>query len=240
MNAVENRGTNIAALVQGQNHNNGNQQGGGSFKIGYVVLGVLGVSGLIYLTTRLIKKGIAANSDKKSFEDGTPATIAKQIKMAFDNDGQFGTDTKALRDLLVKIKSKKELEDVRKEYQKQYNSQLYSDMSKELQSSEYREMLQIMEGKPDKPGAPLSSKQYLAWAKRLKAAFDKTYSFIPGTDEAAIRAVFNEVPTQAAFVAVGKAYQQEYKRDFIKDLKSELEFWEYADYMKIITRKPKK
>jgi len=240
MSATQNRQTNIAALVDRQNRNNNNQEGGGKFKISYAILGVLGVSGLVYLTTRLIKKSIAANSDKKSFEDGTPATIAKQIKMAFENDGQFGTDTKALRELLVKIKSKKELEDVRKEYQKQFNSQLYSDMSKELQSSEYREMLQIMEGKPDKPGSPLSAKQFTAWAKRLKAAFDKTYSFIPGTDEAAIKAVFNEVPTQAAFVSVGKAYQQEYKRDFIKDLKSELEIWEYADYMKIITRKPKK
>ncbi len=240
MSATQNRQTNIAALVAGQNRNKSGQEGGGKFKISYAILGVLGVSGLVYLTTRLIKKSIAANSDKKSFEDGTPATIAKQIKMAFDNDGQFGTDTKALRELLVKIKSKKELEDVRKEYQKQFNSQLYSDMSKELQSSEYREMLQIMEGKPDKPGSPLSAKQFTAWAKRLKAAFDKTYSFIPGTDEAAIKAVFNEVPTQAAFVSVGKAYQQEYKRDFIKDLKSELEIWEYADYMKIITRKPKK
>ncbi|HPH21661.1 MAG TPA: hypothetical protein PLE32_22880 [Haliscomenobacter sp.] len=240
MSNQENRQTNLDKIVREQKSNN-SQDNGSKFKVGYAVLGVLGVSGLIYLTTRLIKKGIAANSDKKSFQEGTPSTIAKQIKMAFDNDGQFGTDTKALRDLLTKqIKSRKELDQVRAEYQKQFNSQLYSDMSKELQSSEYREMLQIMEGKPEKPGAPLSAKQFTAWAKRLKAAFDKVYSFIPGTDEGAICAVFNEVPTQAAFISVGKAYQQEYKRDFIKDLKSELEIWEYADFMKIITSKPKK
>lgn len=209
-------------------------------KVIYGSIALVGLSGLIYFTSRFIKKKIANNSDKKSFAEGTPATTAKQIKMAFDNDGQFGTDTKALRNVLIKIKSKKELEDVRKEYQRQFNSQLYNDMSGELQTSEYQEMLQIMEGKPDKPGAPLSAKQYLAWAKRLKAAFDKMYSFIPGTDEAAIRAVFNEVPTQQAFVDVGKAYQKEYNRDFIKDLKSELETWEYPEYMTIITRKPKK
>ena len=33
-------------------------------------------------------------------------------------------------------------------------------------------------------------------AKRLKAAFDKSYGFMPGTDEEAIKAVFSEIPTQ--------------------------------------------
>lgn len=208
-------------------------------KIGYTLLGVAGVAGLVYLSSRVIKKIIAAKSDAKSFEDGSPATTAKQIKMAFENDGNFGTDTKALRAILVKVKNRKELEDVRKEYQKQFNAQLYSDLKSELQSTEYNEMLQIMEGKPEKPGLPPTAKQYLAWAKRLKAAFDKMYSFIPGTDEAAILAVINELPTQQAFTEVGKAYQREYKRDFIKDFKGELSSGDYYGFMKIVTSKPK-
>lgn len=209
-------------------------------KIGFALLGAAGVAGLVYLTSRFIKKKIAAKSDAKSFEEGTPATTAKQIKMAFENDGYFGTDTKALRAILIKVKNRKELEDIRKEYQRQFNSQLYNDLKSELQSTEYNEMLQIMEGKPDKPGTPPNAKQFLAWAKRLKAAFDKMYSFIPGTDEAAILAVLNEIPTQQAFTETGKAYQREYKRDFIKDFKAELSTTDYYNFMKIITTKPKK
>src|SRR4051812_35533291 len=179
-------------------------------KIGYSIVGAIGLTGLIIFITKTVKKKIANKSDSKSFNDGTPETTAKQIKMAFENDGNFGTDTKGLREILVRIKSKAELDLVRKEYQKQFSSPMYSDMSKELQSSEYKEMLQIMEGKVEKAGQPLTVKQYTAWAKRLKAAFEKTYSFIPGTDEPAIRAVFNEVPTQAAFINVGRAYLKEY------------------------------
>lgn len=208
-------------------------------KIGFAILGAVGVAGLVYLGSKTIKKIIAAKSDANSFQEGSAATTAKQIKMAFENDGQFGTDTKALRAILVKVKNRKELEDIRKEYQKQFNAQLFSDLKSELQSTEYNEMLQIMEGKPEKPGLPPTPKQYLAWAKRLKAAFDKMYSFIPGTDEAAILAVINELPSQQAFTEVGKAYQREYKRDFIKDFKGELSSGDYYGFMKIVTSKPK-
>ena len=208
-------------------------------KLGYSVLGAIGLTGLIIFITKTVKKKIANKSDSKSFDDGTPETTAKQIKMAFENDGYFGTDTKSLREILVKVKSKAELELVRKAYQKQFDTPMYSDMSKELQSSEYKEMLQIMEGKAEKTGQPLTVKQYTAWAKRLKAAFEKTYSFIPGTDEPAIRAVFNEVPTQTAFINVGRAYKKEYNANLMDDLKSELEYWEFPEFMQLIIKKPK-
>jgi hypothetical protein len=208
-------------------------------KLAYTLLAGLGISAVVFFGSRLIKKNRAKQSDAKSFQQGNPETTAKQIKMAFENDGKFGTDVKALRTLLITVKSKAELEKIRKAYQKQFNSPMFAEMSKELQSSEYREMLQIMEGKPEKAGQALTEKQYLAWAKRLKAAFEKTYSFFPGTDEAAIKAVFIEVPTHHAFIQIGKAYYKEYKANLITDLKSELEFWEYMNYMKLITTKPK-
>jgi hypothetical protein len=100
-------------------------------------------------------------------------------------------------------------------------------------------MLQIIAAKPDKEGQAPTTNQYTAWAKRLKAAFDKTYSFIPGTDEDAIKAVFSEIPTQNAFIQVGKAYSKEFGENIITVLKSELEVWEYGEYMKIITSKRK-
>jgi hypothetical protein len=75
--------------------------------------------------------------------------------------------------------------------------------------------------------------------KRLKAAFDTTYWFVPGTDEEAIKAVFLEIPTQADFSKVAQAYLKEFGNDLTSDLKSELEFWEIDAMMDIINKKPK-
>lgn len=208
-------------------------------KVIYSLLAAAGITGVIVLGKKIIDKQISNKAHSKSFEDGTPETYAKQIKMAFENDGYFGTDTNALRNVLIEIKSKAELDKVYKAYKKEYGSSMYKDMSDELQATEYNEMLQIMAGKPEKTGQAPTANQFTAWAKRLKAAFDKSYAFIPGTDEDAIKAVFNEIPTQAAFINVGKAYYKEYSENLIEALKGELEIWEYSDYMKIITAKPK-
>jgi hypothetical protein len=116
------------------------------------------------------------------------------------------------------------------------------DMKSELTTSEYNEMLAIIAGKPNKASsspAPIGQQQYTAWAKRLKAAFDITYWFVPGTDEPAIKAVFLEMPTQLDFQKTALVYKSLYGADLISDLKSELEFWEYGSYMAIINNKPK-
>lgn len=208
-------------------------------KVIYSLLAAAGLTGIIVLGKKLIDNTISNKAHAKSFEDGTPETLAKQIKMAFENDGYWGTDIEALRKVLTGIKSRAELDKAFKAYQKEYHSNMYKDMSDELQTTEYNEMLQIIAAKPDKPGQAPSANQFTAWAKRLKAAFDKSYGFLPGTDEEAIKAVFNEIPTQAAFVNTGKAYYKEYSENLIDALKSELEMWEYSDYMKIILAKPK-
>lgn len=208
-------------------------------KVLYSLLAAAGITGGIVLVTKVIAGVISDHAHKNSFEDGTPETIAKQIKMAFENDGNYGTDVVALRNVLIDIKNKAELSRVFNAYKREYNSNMYEDMSDELQTSEYNEMLMIVAGKPEKEGSAPTEVQFKAWAKRLKAAFDKTYSFVSGTDEPAIKAVFNEIPTQAAFVNVGKSYYKDYSENLIEALKGELEFWEFPDYMKIITSKPK-
>lgn len=208
-------------------------------KVIWSVLGAAGVTGLVVVVKKFVINKIEDKAHAKSFEDGTPQTIAKQIKMAFDNDGYWGTDVKALRKVLTDIKSKVQLKQVFDAYTHEYHSNMYKDMSDELETSEYNEMLQIIAAKPTKEGQALTSNQYIAWAKRLKAAFDKTYGFISGTDETAIKTVFNEIPTQHAFILVGVAYQKEYGDNLITALRGELEIWEYGDYMKIITAKPK-
>lgn len=210
-------------------------------KLLYSLIGIGIVGGGVFFGRKLVLKGVANREEKKSFDDGTPATLAKQIKMAFENDGWWGTDTEKLRTTLREIPSKQVFLQVQASYKKLYNSNMITDMSDELQTTEYNEMLQIIAQKPDKTGGkPASSTLvYDGWAKRLKAAFDKEYGFIPGTDEEAIKAVFNEMPTQKAFIMTGIVYNKLYASNIITDLKGELEMWEYNDYMKIILSKPK-
>jgi hypothetical protein len=208
-------------------------------KILYSLLGVVVVGGTIYIGRKIILNKIANKEENKSFDDGSSATYAKQIKMAFENDGWPGTNTTALRSTLREIPSKDDFSKTVKSYQKLYNSNLLKDMSDELQSTEYNEMLQILTGKPEKKGQVPSSVAYSAWAKRMKAAFDKSYGFLPGTDSDAIIAVFNEIPTQSAFIQVAIEYKKQNGTNMLDDLKSESEFGQYDDWMKIITAKSK-
>src|SRR6185312_7366187 len=85
----------------------------------------------------------------------------------------------------------------------------------------------------------ITTERLQGWARRLNAAFNITYGFIPGTDEAAIKAVFIEIPSQEVFRELGIAYQSMYGNSLESELKSELEFWEYEPMMQIIYGKPK-
>lgn len=208
-------------------------------KILFSLLGVVVVGGTIYIGRKIILNKIANKEEGKSFEEGTSATAAKQIKMAFENDGWLGTDVISLRNTLVEIESKEEFAKVVKSYQKLYNGNLIKEMSDELQTTEYNEMLQILAGKPDKKGQAPSNLAYTSWAKRMKSAFDKAYGFFGGTDGDAIVAVFNEIPTQSAFIKVTQEYKKLYGINMLEELKSESEFGQYDEWMKIITAKRK-
>jgi Annexin len=211
----------------------------------YTLLGVVVLGGSFFLGRSLIRKARADSEEKKSYEEGNEAAFAKQLKMAFDNDMWFGwgTDEAAIRRTLQAVPSKDVFRKVINSYQKLYARSLMKDIQDELTSTEYNEMLAIINAKPvsgNKLLTPaLSQNQYLSWAKRLKAAFDITYGPFPGTDEDAIKAVFMEIPTQAAFGQVALAYKKEYNDDLMKDLQSELEFYEIGPMLNIIAKKPK-
>lgn len=208
-------------------------------KLLYSTIGLAVVGSGIYFGRKFILNKISNKEENQSFDEGTTATTAKQIKMAFENDGWWGTNTTALRIALQQVSSKDEFIKVQKSYQKLYNSNLIKDMSDELQSTEYNEMLQIIASKPTRKGQAPTVNVYDAWAKRLKAAFDKSYSFLPGTDDAAVLAVFNEIPTQTAFIQTAVSYKKLYGKNILDDMKSEAEFGQYAEWMKIITSKQK-
>ena len=207
--------------------------------IGLTLLSALAIGVTIHYVKKFVNDKRTGRSDANSFEDGTAATTAKQIKMAFENDGWPGTDTTRLRRIITQVKSKDEMDKVAKEYHNQYPGLLFQDMQDELQSSEYDEMLAIKDGKPQKAGQKVADAiLYKAWAKRLKAAFEKMYGPIPGTDTDNIHAVFSEIPSQQAFVNVGKQYQGDFHTPLVTDLKGKLK-GDYYKYMTIITKKPK-
>ena len=214
-------------------------------KIKYGILGLVVIGGSFFIGRSLIRKAKATSEEKKTYEDGSPATYAKQIRMAFENDmwWRWGTDEEALRKVIVAVPSKEELRKTISSYQKLYARSMMADIQDELTTSEYKEMLAIIAGKPESGNASgqiqISLLQYQSWAKRLRSAFEIAYWFVPGTDEDAVKSVFLEIPTQIAFLETAKAYQSLYGDDLIVDLKSELEFYEYGPMMEIIMKKPK-
>ena len=211
-------------------------------KIQYSLLGIIVIGGAAIVGSKIVKKAEAKGEQRKTLEDGSIPTYAKQIKMAFQNDGWPGTDKDALRTTMRAIHSKSDFMKVMSSYQRLYNSSLLGDMQKELKITEYNEILAIVSAKPENNDTDNSTRlttvQLQEWSKRLKAAFDITYGPFPGTDEAAIKAVFLEIPTQDVFKQVGTAYKAMYGNDLIADLKSELEFWEYDPMMQLIYSKP--
>jgi hypothetical protein len=204
----------------------------------YTAGGILLLSGSFLLARKVILTAKERKVEKKTLKEGSPEAYAKQFKMAFENDGYPGTNMTEFRRLMTSIPSKEFYNAVQKKYQEAYHHPIEKDISSELQSSEFREALSILAAKPDKSGGKLPSTIYLAWAKRLKAAFDKEYGIFPGTDEPAIKQVFFEIPTQSAFAKVADAYLLEYHRALMNDLSHELEFWELPEYMQIIKNKP--
>lgn len=102
------------------------------------------------------------HEENNSVEDGDIASYAKSIKMAFDNDGWWGTDEQALRTTLISIPSKQTFNSVAKSYQRLYNKSLMADMQSELNVSEYNEMVSIINGKAENANSKVVnySKQY--------------------------------------------------------------------------------
>lgn len=207
----------------------------------YTTCGAVVLAGTFFLGRKLIREAVKKNIENNSMEEGTASSYAKAIKMSFENDGYWGTDVASLRKTILRIPNKEMFSSVVKAYQKLYNQSIMADMQDELTISQYNEMMAILNAKTDnsKSKEVSMSVQYEGWAKRLRASFEKTYAFIPGTDEEAIRAVFLEMRSQQDFSGTAQAYARLYHANLLYDLKHELEFWEYDPMLQLITSKPK-
>jgi hypothetical protein len=214
-------------------------------KIKYGIIGTVVLGAAFFIGRSVIRKARANTEEKKTYEDGNPATYAKQIKMAFENDmwWGWGTDEEALRKVVIGIPSKEEFRKVINSYQKLYARSMMADMQDELTTSEYNEILAIIAAKPERYKSGqlpvISTVQYQSWAKRLRAAFEvNTWGILPyGTDEDAIKAVFLEIPSKTAFQETARTYNNLYGDDLISDLKDELEIDELAEMNAILEKK---
>src|ERR1051326_8102906 len=117
-------------------------------KIGYTIGGVVVFFGTFFLGRRLIRKGVANNEEKKTFDEGNAATYAKQIKMAFENDGWPGTDTPKLRSTLREFPTQSAFVEVGKAYAQLYSANLTDDLKGELEFWEYPDNMAIITNKP--------------------------------------------------------------------------------------------
>jgi hypothetical protein len=181
---------------------------------------------------------VANRAENNSFGNDEPTTWAKQFKMAFLNNGWWGTDEEAVRQTLIEIPSKEDFRKVQTAYRKLYKGEnLIEKLTDELKSTEFNEMLAILQSKPERAkdaGAKIYDPHN--WAKRLYNAMSIYYmGIIPGTDEGAIRAVFGEIPSQKAFEDTEQAYQTLYNTSLEEDLDGDLN-WS-MDWREIINEK---
>lgn len=208
-----------------------------------IILGV-SVTGLIavkFASTKL-RGAIANGTQSGSFGENEHSTWAKRLKMAFDNDGWWGTDEQAVRKVLLEVPSKTDFQKIIVQYRRLYHgNNLIEDLTDELKTTEYNEMLAILNSKPDKKGSSSEAVIYdpNGWATRLYNAMSIYYAGIfPGTDEEAIKAVFQEIKTQEAFKETSRVYQNQYGTDLSEDLDGDLD-WS-LDWKAIIDKKPMK
>jgi hypothetical protein len=115
----------------------------------YSTLGLGTATGLFFLARHFYKKTRANISHKHSLEEGDPATYAKQLKMAFDNDNYFGwgTNEKMVKQVFNDLPSKSMYSKVQKEYSRLYGRSLNADLEDELSSDEYNELIRILNAK---------------------------------------------------------------------------------------------
>ncbi|MBI1836439.1 MAG: hypothetical protein HYR91_04150 [Flavobacteriia bacterium] len=195
-----------------------------------------------YFAKRKVQEINAKKEQSKSFGKDNHATWAKQFRQAFENDGWWGTDVPLVRQTMRAIPSKEDFYSVEQSYRKMYKgASLIEEMSDELTKLEYQEMLAIKNAKPSKSNGTQTLKIYdpVGWAKRFHSALDYSWlGFMSGTDEDAIVAVFQEIPTQKAFWATANSYNKMYSVHLWDDLDGDLD-WS-LDWRALLKKKPKK
>lgn len=117
--------------------------------ITYSALGIGTATGLFFLTRLFIKNVQKNKVEKNSLNEGNPATFARQLKMAFENDNWagWGTNTPMVYQVFTDIPTKAIYQKVQNAYLSLYNKNLNADLESELSSQEYNQVIQILSAK---------------------------------------------------------------------------------------------
>jgi hypothetical protein len=206
-------------------------------RVAAYTLGSALAGAILFFTGRHIyRKTVKTKEQNLSLDDNSQANFAKRLKMAFDNNGWWGTDVEAVRKVFTDLKSKDEFSETIKSYKKLYTRNLVEDLTDELTTSEYYEVQNILASKPDKTGQHqvFNFEKAKKFAKRFKAAFDYTVMGMPATDKGALTQVLIEIPSKQIFELVKLAYKSLYGTFLESDLDSELDLFDFSwkDMMK--------
>lgn len=207
--------------------------------------GTLLIGGTVFFTAKhFYKRRKSARAETQSLSEGTPENFAKRIKMAFDNDGFWGTDVEALRKVFLDIPSQEMVKKVAESYEAltgKSKGEFYKDLEDELTTSEYSEIQSIIKGKPVHTG----DKKVFDWnvaysiSHRIKAAFDYTVLGMPSTDKGALKIALNQIPSLYAFAMVKVVFRKEYGTELESELDSELDVFDFS-WREIVYNKPRK
>lgn len=205
-------------------------------------LGTLGLgTALFFLGRHIYRKTVSNKEQNQSLTENTDSNFAKRLKMAFDNDGWWGTDVEAVRRVFVEMQSKDVFVETIKSYKKLYARNLVEDLTDELTTSEYNEVQNILANKPQKTGQQqvFDFETAKRFAKRFKAAFDYSIMGMPATDKGALIQVFAEIKSKQMFEGVKLAYKSLYGKSLESDLDDELDIFDFS-WKDLIKQKPLK
>jgi hypothetical protein len=115
----------------------------------YALLGAGTVAGTLWGASYLYHRLRKTKAQGQSLTEGSPATYAKQLKMAFENDNVlgWGTDEEQVFRVLTTIESQEAYKKVQKAYTDLYQRNLNADLEDELDSAEYNKAISILSSK---------------------------------------------------------------------------------------------
>lgn len=125
----------------------------------YYVAGAGALVGLSYVGYRLVRGAVKkarqnAAENRAGSDPVSAASKAQQLRQAMNPSGiswmsSFDTtDEEAIYNIALGIRSRREYEDIGREYKRLYGSTLQDDLKDELESEEYQKFLRIVESKP--------------------------------------------------------------------------------------------
>lgn len=135
-------------MRQGNRHNHSRMQDLKAIMT-YSALGLGTAAGVFLLLRHFYKKAKKTVVEKRSLVEGDPATYARQLKMAFDNDNWagWGTNTDLVLQVFQSMPSKSTYQKVQNAYATLYNRSLTADLEDELTSEEYNQVVSIISTK---------------------------------------------------------------------------------------------